>query len=174
MFFLSKKWIRKRFTTWWLGFFRSTFIITTPHKMVELLNGFPPHVVAYCTSDKMDKEDYKKIVASRINEVVLEYDKINFLVLLPTDIDQYTLSSLLDYLKISFEHCFKWEKMAVVSNQKGVRGFYERLSPFVLGKLRGYEVKDFEEARQWVSSWLDKKGCPQREQPFLFPNTKPD
>lgn len=122
--------------------------------MVELLNDFPPHVAAYRASGKVHKEEYDRIVAARVNEVAAQYGKINFLVLLETDIQDYTLPAFLDYLKVSFKHFRRWNRMAIVTDQRWLEKAYEVLSLMVPGEIKGYELKDFEAARQWVSAPL--------------------
>lgn len=123
--------------------------------MVELLNNFPPHVAAYKASGAISKEEYEQIVMARIDEVAAQHGKINFLVLLETDVDNYSLGAFIDYLKISFKHFTRWNRMAIVTDQKWVRTLYEGLSAVVHGEIKSYELSQFEAARQWVSKPLD-------------------
>lgn len=120
--------------------------------MVELLNDFPPHVAAYRASGAINKEEYEQVVMARVNEVAAQYGKINFLVLLDTDIDNYSIGAFIDYLKISFKHFTRWNRMAIVTDQRWVRKAYEALSVVVPGEIKGYELKNFETAKQWVSA----------------------
>lgn len=119
--------------------------------MVELLENFPSYVVAYRASGIVDREEYERVVMKRVDEVAREYDAINFLVRLETGMENYTFGALLDYLKISFKHIRRWNRMAIVSDQKTVRIFYEALSPLVPGKVVGFELKDYDKAAAWVS-----------------------
>ena len=124
--------------------------------MVELLEGFPPHVAAYRAFGKVHKEEYEKVVMARVDEVADKYGKINFLVLLETDIGNYSFAAFIDYLKVSFEHFSKWNRMAIVTDQHWVQKAYEVLSYVVHGEIKGYELKQLEEAKQWVSAPLEK------------------
>jgi hypothetical protein len=122
--------------------------------MVELLSDFPPHVAAYRASGKVLKEEYEKVVMHRVDEVASTYGKINFIVRLETDMENYSFASFLDYLKVSFEHFTKWNRMAIVSDETWLRKAYDTLSPFVPGKIKGYKLSEYEAARQWVSAPL--------------------
>ncbi len=122
--------------------------------MVELLADFPPHVAAYRASGEVHKEEYENVVRRRVDEVAAQYGKINFLVRLETGMEEYSLAALLDYLKVSFEHFTRWNRMAIVSDQKWLRKIYDALSPLVPGKIETYELKDYEAAKQWVSALL--------------------
>lgn len=119
--------------------------------MVELLTDFPPYVVAYRASGKVDKDEYENVVIRRVNEVANKYDAINFIVKLETGMQNYSAAALVDYVLISFKHIRKWNRMAIVSDQATVRMFYDFLSPLVPGKVVGFKLEDFETAKQWVS-----------------------
>ena len=122
--------------------------------MVELLKDFPPHVAAYRATGTIDKEEYERVVMARVNEVAAQFGKINFLVRLETGMENYSLPAFIDYLKISFEHFSKWNRMAIVSDQWWVRTGYDALSHIVHGEIRTWELKDFEAAKTWVSAPL--------------------
>lgn len=124
--------------------------------MVELLPDFPPHVAAYRATGNVHKKEYEKVVMHRVDEVAEQYGKINFLVRLETDMDNYTLPAFLDYLKVSFEHFSKWNRMAIVSDEAWVRTAYSILSPLVHGKIISYRLAEYEEAKQWVSAPLSE------------------
>lgn len=120
--------------------------------MVQLLNDFPPYVLAYKASGTVGKEEYERIVMSKADEVVNNFGALNFIVRLETGMENYSVAALIDYLKISFKHIHRWNRMAIVSDQKTVRQFYDALSPLVPGKIIGFELKDFAAAKQWVST----------------------
>lgn len=118
--------------------------------MVELLQDFPPHVAAYKATGAVSKEEYEAVVMARVNEVARQYGKINFLVQLETSFMNYSMAAFMDYVKISFQHFFKWERMAIVSDEAWVRNVYDTLSPLVHGEVRGYKLTEFEKAKKWV------------------------
>ncbi len=67
--------------------------------MVELLTDFPPHVAAYRASDTVHKEEYEQVVMARVDGVAAKYGNINLLVLLQTDMDNYSFTAFIDYAK---------------------------------------------------------------------------
>jgi hypothetical protein len=124
--------------------------------MVQLLADFPDHVAAYRASGAISKEEYQEVVMARVDEVADRYSKINFLVRLETDMDNYSIGAFLEYLKISFEHFRKWSRMAIVTDERWLRKAYEGLSLLVPGQIRGYPLDEFEKAKEWVSGPSDK------------------
>lgn len=123
--------------------------------MVELLADFPAHVAAYRATGSVGKEEYRDVVISRVNEVALQFRHINFLVRLETNMDNYSIGAFLKYLKVSFQHFSKWNRMAIVSDERWVRKAYDTLSLLVPGEIRGYPLAQYEEAKAWVSGPVD-------------------
>ena len=122
--------------------------------MVELLTDFPPYVAAYKASGAISKEEYREVVIRRVNEVAHQYNRINFLVRLETDMDNYSIGAFLRYLKVSFQHFSKWNRMAIVTDERWLRKVYEGLSLVVPGEIKGYSLTQFPEAKEWVSAPL--------------------
>ncbi|WP_134091259.1 STAS/SEC14 domain-containing protein [Olivibacter sp. XZL3] len=123
--------------------------------MVTLLHNFPPHVAAYRAQGSVNKEEYKDVVMHRVDEVAASYPLINFFVLLETGFEEYSFMAFVEYVKVSFEHFTKWNRMAIISDQKWVRKAYDLLSPLVHGEIRTYRIEDQELAREWVSAPLE-------------------
>ena len=119
--------------------------------MVELLRDFPDYVVAYQASGHVNQSEYETIVMNRVDKVAHRFGAMNFIVRLETGMQNYSLMALIDYVIISFKHIQHWNRMAIVSDQKTVRRFFDVLSPLVPGKIVGFELKDFEKAKTWVS-----------------------
>jgi hypothetical protein len=119
--------------------------------MVTLLPGYPAHVAAYRAKGRVDAREYESVVMKRVNRVARRYGRVNFLVRMETDIGNYSFASFLKYLVISFKHFSKWERMAIVTDEKWVREVYSLLSPLVHGEIRAYKLSEYEAARRWVS-----------------------
>ncbi|SKB68939.1 SpoIIAA-like [Parapedobacter luteus] len=118
------------------------------------MTNFPDHVVAYRAAGTVTKDEYEAVVMARVDEVAARYGKINFIVFLETGMENYSLTAFVDYLKISFKHFSKWNRMAIVSDQRWLRMAYEALSPLVHGEIRCYPLDDFQTAKEWVSAPL--------------------
>lgn len=124
--------------------------------MVELLPGYPDHVVAYKATGIVNENEYSAVVMERVDEVACRYPKINFIVVLRTDFENYSFSAFVDYLIISFEHFGKWNRMAIVTNENWVRFAYRLINFFVPGKIKCFTIIQLKKAKQWVSTDLSK------------------
>ena len=124
--------------------------------MVELLNDFPPYVAAYKATGHVNKYEYEQVVMAKISEVAAQYGKINFLVLMETDVWDYSFGSLVDYVKMTFGHFKQWNRLAVVSNEQWVNKVYETLGGLVYGKVKSFTINQYEEAKQWISQPIEQ------------------
>jgi hypothetical protein len=122
--------------------------------MVELLEDFPPHVAAYKASGSVSKEEYRQVVMERVNKVAAQYGVINFLVRLETSMDNYSIGAFMNYIKISFQHFSKWNRMAIVTDEQWLRQAYRVLGYLVHGEIRCYPLNEYDTAKQWVSQPL--------------------
>lgn len=123
--------------------------------MVEILEGFPGHVAAYKASGAVSKEEYEQVVMARVDQVADLYGKINFLVYLETDMSNYSIGAFMKYLKVSFEHFTKWNRMAIVTDERWLRVAYDIVGILVHGEIRSYPLGDLKSAKQWVSAPFD-------------------
>jgi hypothetical protein len=90
-----------------------------------------------------------------VDQVAAQFKQINFLVYLETDMDNYSMGAFLEYLKVSFEHFRKWNRMAIVTDERWVRKAYEIVSLLVHGEIRSFPLNEYESAKRWVSGPLD-------------------
>jgi len=119
--------------------------------MMMLLADFPDHIVAYRVNGKVNRKEYERAVRRRVDEVAKRYEHINFLILLEHNIESYSIDTLLNDLKVSFEHASRWKRMAIVSDHSLIRTAYDTLGIYVQGEIRVYGSNEFEQAKAWVS-----------------------
>jgi hypothetical protein len=119
--------------------------------MVSLLKDFPPYVVAYTAKGKVNEQEYRELVMRRVDEAGRHYRRFNFIVCLQTSFRNYRLGTFIQYLVISFKYYSRWNRMAIVSDEKWVRQLYRVLNFLVPGEIRSYPLNDFSRAKRWVS-----------------------
>lgn len=119
--------------------------------MIQVMQDVPANVVGFRATGKVEKTDYDQTVAPEINKHVSENGEINFLLVLETDLGNYSLGAIAADLKEGVKHFTKWHRMAIVTDQKGVETLSD-LSSFALpGESKGFEIAELEEAKKWVS-----------------------
>lgn len=119
--------------------------------MITQLHDAPANVVAFRATGEVTKDDYTRVVIPAIDAHVAQQGAIRFLLLVDTDINQFTLGALLQDLGVGLKHFTKWEKMAIVSEQTGVIRFTDYFSYVAPGEAKGFTHAELDEARDWVS-----------------------
>src|SRR6478735_9181109 len=91
--------------------------------MLQFINDLEPHVVGIHAIGEVTKEDLEKVLLPRIDELVARQGEINYLLVLETDVSNWTAGAWWDDIKMGLKNFTKWNKIAVVSDQKGVQWF---------------------------------------------------
>ena len=120
--------------------------------MLQYINDLPPHVVGIRATGEVTKDDMEKVLIPRIDELVARQGEINYLLVLQTDVGNFTLSAWWDDLKMGLKNFTKWNKIAVVTDQKGVEWFSDVFRFFVPGKSKGFALNELDEAVAWISA----------------------
>jgi hypothetical protein len=126
--------------------------------MLQFINNLEPHVVGIHAVGEVTKHDIEKILLPRIDELVERQGEINYLLVLETDVQNWTAGAWWDDIKMGLKNFTKWNKIAVVSDQKGVQWFTDAFRFFVPGYSKGFSLNELDEAVAWVTAREEKKG----------------
>jgi len=120
--------------------------------MLTIINDLPSNVVGVKATGKVDKEDFDKVLIPALKELAGRTGKINYLLHLDTEVKNFTLGAWLRDAKIGLKNFFRWNKIAIVTDEKPVENFSDAFGLAVPGESKGFSVKELEEAKKWVSS----------------------
>lgn len=120
--------------------------------MLQYINDLPSHVVGIRATGEVTKEDMENVLIPRINELVDKQGEINYLLVLQTDVSNFTAAAWWDDLKLGLKNFTKWNKIAVVSDQKGVEWFTDAFRFFVPGNSKGFPLAEIDKAVAWISA----------------------
>lgn len=118
--------------------------------MLEEIRGLPPHVVALRATENITKEHYDQVYIPAIERVANKFDQVNLLLLLETDLDDFSGGAYVKDILTGFQFISKWNRVAVVTDQKWVDKatlLYGEITP---GEYQGFEIAEIEKAKQWV------------------------
>jgi hypothetical protein len=119
--------------------------------MLQIINDLPVHVVGIRASGEVTRSDMEAVLLPKIQELVNRRGEINYLLVLDTGIQNFTLAAWWDDLKLGLKNFTKWNRIAIVTDQKGVEWFTDIFRFVIPGKSRGFSHNQLEEARSWVS-----------------------
>ncbi|RFZ86084.1 STAS/SEC14 domain-containing protein [Mucilaginibacter terrenus] len=120
--------------------------------MLQFINDLEPHVVGIHAIGEVTKQDIDTVLLPRIDELVQRQGEINYLLVLETDVKNWTAGAWLDDVKMGIKNFTKWNKIAVVSDQKGVEWFTDAFRFFIPGKSKGYSLNQLDDAVKWVTA----------------------
>lgn len=117
--------------------------------MIQILNS-PDNVVAFKALGEVTKEDYKTVIAPAIEKLVDKINEINFLLLVDTEIENFTTAAWIEDAFIGLKNFGKWKRSAIVTDSENAISFTNGFSYIVPGEFRGYKKEAFDEAMNWV------------------------
>ncbi len=120
--------------------------------MIEKLDNIAAHVAGFRASGKITKEDYDNVVSPEVDRLAQKHGHIHFLLVLDTDVSNYSPGAWMKDALLGIKHLSKWKKMAIVSDQKGVEKVTDFISPLIPGESKGFSSSELEAAKAWVST----------------------
>jgi len=119
--------------------------------MLQPINNLPPHVAGLHAFDEVTETDYEKALIPIIDEVLTTSRKINFVLVLETDIRNFVSGAWCGNIKIGFKYFFKWGRVALVTDQQGVLGYSDLFRYIIPGKFEYFPLDALDRAIKWVA-----------------------
>lgn len=120
--------------------------------MITIIDNLPAHVIGVRASDEVTASDVSDVLLPALQKKIDEVGEINYLLVLETDVQNWTAGAWLQDMKAGLLHFTKWNRIAVVTDQAAVEKFTDLFTHVVPGKAKGFDHSEIEEARAWVAS----------------------
>jgi hypothetical protein len=125
--------------------------------MLQFINDLPEHVVGIHAIGDVSKDDYDRVLAPRLDELVAKQGEINYILVLENTLSNFTAGAWYDELRLGLKHFTKWKKIAVVTDQKGVEWFTNAFKIVIPGQAKGFPLDKLDEAVAWVTEKEENK-----------------
>jgi hypothetical protein len=122
--------------------------------MIQPINDLPPHVVGIHAFADVTDIAYKNTLIPLFDEQVMRNGKINFLLVLETDILNFAAGLWCGNVAMGLKYFFKWSKVAIVTDQKKVLGYSHLFKYIIPGKFKRFKLDQIAEGIKWVSGRL--------------------
>jgi len=119
--------------------------------MIEILKDMPSNVVGFRALGMVTKEDYQNIVTPELDRLVTRTNALNFLLVLDTEIENFTVGAWVQDALIGLKNLTKWNRSAIVTDSDSVINFTNGLSYLVPGEFMGFKKENYEAALSWVA-----------------------
>lgn len=119
--------------------------------MITIIPDTPKHVAAFQATGSVSKEDFEQVVFPHVEAKVNVFDELNYLLLLNTDVDNFTFGAWVQDVMLGLKNLTKWNRIAIVTDQKGVQNFTEIVSVLMPGEVKSYPVEFLAQAILWCA-----------------------
>lgn len=119
--------------------------------MIEIIQGLPSNVAAFNATGNITGKDYDEIINPMVKRIYLEFGKINYLLVLNTTLNLYSLEAWLKDGILGFVYFTEWKKIGIVSNKSKIRDFTNMFGKFLPGTTRGFLLEDLDIAKKWIA-----------------------
>lgn len=120
--------------------------------MISIIADLPDHVLGVRATQEVDADDLMNVLLPALQKQADAIGEINYLLVLDTEIQNWTAGAWVQDMKAGLLHFTKWNRIAVVTDQAVVEKFTDLFTIVVPGKAKGFTHAQLEEAKAWVAS----------------------
>ncbi|MGI8637508.1 MAG: STAS/SEC14 domain-containing protein [Segetibacter sp.] len=128
--------------------------------MLQIMKDVPANVVGVRALGNVTEQDYKQSIAPALENASKQFGEINLLMIFETDLSNFTYGAWMQDAKMSLKHFAKWNKIAIVSDQKIVEKLTHLFTFISPAEAKGFPLSDIEIAKIWVSASKQATGKP--------------
>jgi hypothetical protein len=120
--------------------------------MLTEITGLPDHIFGVRATGEVTRDDVKSVLLTGLKRTAERFKEIRYLLVLETDVKNFTAGAWVQDVKAGLENFTKWKKIAVVSAEKGVEWFTDVFTLATPGKSKGFKPEEIEEAKAWLNA----------------------
>jgi len=120
--------------------------------MIELVKGFPDHVVAVRAIAQVTRDDYHSVLVPAVEEALQHHDKVRLYYMIGHEFSGIDPGAAWEDLKVGVEHLTRWERIAVVTDVDWIKHMVRAFSFLMPAEVRVFATASDAEARTWIAS----------------------
>lgn len=119
--------------------------------MLQRIKDLPRHVAGIHAVGKVTVNDYETILEPILDEKVSNEGDINYLMVLETKESHFSPAALWRDLKLMLKYYRRWNKVAVVTDRRGIEWFSDVFKFIIPGESKGFPLEMLGDAIIWIS-----------------------
>ena len=123
--------------------------------MIQQIQNLPANMVGFKASGEVTEDDFKNVVLPQVEQLLKQNDKLNYMLVLDTEIKNFTAGAWLQDALLGLKHLTKWNRAAIVSDNESVIKFTEVFSKMMIGEFKGFKKSELDQAIHWTSEKVD-------------------
>jgi len=120
--------------------------------MISIIKNAPANVAAFTATGEVTKDDFQSTVMPHVKAVTEQYDELNYVLNLDTDISNFTMGAWWQDALLGIKNISKWNRAAIVTNKESIQQFTEVFSKIMPGEFRGFDKEELEMAINWAAT----------------------
>ncbi|NMR34447.1 STAS/SEC14 domain-containing protein [Chryseobacterium aquaticum] len=120
--------------------------------MISIINDAPENVAAFNATGEITREDFENLVIPHVKNKVEQFDELNYLLYLDTDLDNFTMGAWLQDALLGIKNITKWNRAAIVTDKEGVQNFTDIFSVLMPGEFKSYPKENLYNALYWCQN----------------------
>lgn len=120
--------------------------------MIAILNDAPENVAAFNATGEITREDFENLVIPHVKSKVEQFDELNYLLYLNTDLDNFTMGAWLHDALLGIKNITKWNRAAIVTDKEGVQNFTDIFSVLMPGEFKSFPKENLYNALYWCQN----------------------
>ncbi|WP_439479847.1 STAS/SEC14 domain-containing protein [Chryseobacterium aquaticum] len=120
--------------------------------MISIINDAPENVAAFNATGEIMREDFENLVIPHVKSKVEQFDELNYLLYLDTDLDNFTMGAWLQDALLGIKNITKWNRAAIVTDKEGVQNFTDIFSVLMPGEFKSYPKENLYNALYWCQN----------------------
>lgn len=120
--------------------------------MITIISEAPENVAAFNATGEVTKEDFENLVIPRVKQKVDQFNELNYLLYLDTDLDNFTMGAWLQDALVGLKNLTKWNRTAIVTEKEGVQNFTDIFSVLMPGEFKSFPKGNLYNALYWCKN----------------------
>ncbi|MFC0427162.1 STAS/SEC14 domain-containing protein [Chryseobacterium scophthalmum] len=120
--------------------------------MITILNDAPENVAAFNATGEVTREDFENLVIPYVKNKVEQFDELNYLLYLDTDLSNFTMGAWLQDALLGIKNITKWNRAAIVTDEEGVQNFTDIFSVLMPGEFKSFPKENLYNALYWCQN----------------------
>ncbi len=120
--------------------------------MIDILTGFPPHVLAMACRGKVTRADYDRVLIPAVEAALKAGPKVSLYYEVGQDFQGIEAGAVLEDIKVGVEHLPRWDRLALVSDVDWMRATVAAFGFLMPGRLKLFHLNQAQEAKDWIKA----------------------
>jgi len=127
--------------------------------MIEIISGFPDHVLAIEATGEVTEDDYRTILVPEVRAKMKKHSSVPMLFHIGPKFTGYTAGAVWEDFKVGVGNWSSWGRIAIVTDVGWIAQCARLFAPFFHHPLRVFSNAEFAAAKQWIVESEAKKAA---------------